>query len=320
MYCKNCNNQISEGAKFCNHCGAVVKASDPIPFNPTEPVQTNNQIVKDKKNSKVPLIIGLIIGGVLLFSIVIVLIIFLMARLGGNVTSLSSNDPKDEPLPYWVTEKNPDPLRDSDRILAESKLAEYSKENGNAKFKIARYFYDDCYTETDVCTLSYVYVIPEEYPQVMFHYCINESKYGCELERNKTAYSDAVSEYKARIALYDLAEEMGLDTQLIYGHFNFFKGQLGADIVINNKISISDSEKLISKLVDKMNSKDYYIQVFYVGKGSNKEYKDESNGLGIVDLGAFCKRFGAYKIYTIKDEDGSIKLTNPKEVNSPFNY
>ena len=311
MYCKNCNNKLPEGAKFCNQCGT------PVTIN--EPVSSSVKIVSEKKKNYAPLIIGLISGGILFLSMIIVLIIFLIPKSGGN-PSTSSNDPKDEPLPYWVTEKNPDPLRDSDRTLAESKLSEYSKENDNAKFKIARYFYDDCYTETDVCTLSYVYVIPEEYPQVMFHYCINESKYGCELERNKTAYSDAVSEYKARIALYDLAEEMGLDTQLIYGHFNFFNNQLGASIVINNKINISDSEKLISRLVDKMNSKDYYIQVFYVGKGSNKEYKDESDGLGIVDQGAFCKRFGAYKMYTIKDEDGSIKLTNPKEVNSPLNY
>ena len=49
---------------------------------------------------------------------IIVLIIFLIPKSGGN-PSISSNDPKDEPLPYWVTEKNPDPLRDIDRILAE---------------------------------------------------------------------------------------------------------------------------------------------------------------------------------------------------------
>lgn len=300
MNCKKCGASLDNNSLFCTSCG-----------------------YKIEKKSKGPLILIICIGaGLLLIAGIILLIVMFKGNTGGS--SNGGYNPVDEPLPNWRYGK---PLRDSDITEAQNALKPYEAQY-NTTFEVIRYFYvpdEACDENTAYCKLESVYVISKDYPQSCFSFCIREEKYGCEKSRNATAYSDAVKEYESKVAFYELAEELGISYNYLYANFNYVKGNLGADIVINNKVSIAKAEEFLEKFIKKTNSSDYYFKVFYVGKGDHKKYKNFGNGsngqgLGIVDQGAFYSSFGKYSIYTVRDEDAQIKLINPKEVESSYNY
>lgn len=111
MFCRKCGTQLKENAKFCAVCGTAVnieaqpvqqadpfaqsqsvQQADPFaqsqpvqqadPFAQSQPVQQWSPTMKPKKNSKAPLLIG-IIGGALALVIVLV-VVLLFACSGGK--------------------------------------------------------------------------------------------------------------------------------------------------------------------------------------------------------------------------------------------
>jgi len=92
MNCKKCNNPLKEGASFCPNCGEKVEEISTVENSFNEAATTVNQTV-ERKRSKAPLIIGIILGSLTLVGLIILLlVIFIIPRL------IYSNNPKTEPI------------------------------------------------------------------------------------------------------------------------------------------------------------------------------------------------------------------------------
>ena len=107
-FCKNCGAQIPDGAGFCNHCGAA-QAQQPQQTQMQQPQMQQPQMQPQKKSKK-GLIIGLSVGGTVLLSGIVVLILFLTGVFGGKddvfvhgektqVISEPNPDPEPQPQP-----------------------------------------------------------------------------------------------------------------------------------------------------------------------------------------------------------------------------
>ena len=90
MNCKNCNSPLSEGATFCANCGQKVEENKaPVVETQKEVAEAatvvNQTIPVEKKSSKAPLIILLVVLGVLLIgAIVFAAIMFIPKLTQGN--------------------------------------------------------------------------------------------------------------------------------------------------------------------------------------------------------------------------------------------
>lgn len=278
MNCKKCGNLMSKEDAFCSECGNKVEKSSTIVI----------VIVS---------ILGVLIIGILS-------IIFVPTLLSGKI----GNDPKDEPIPYW--KKRHKPLKDSDVSEASSALQEFEKKY-NTKFNVVGYLYlptNECSLDSSKCVLESVYAYSDEYPQASFTYCIRESKYGCSISKNDTMYTNAIKNYEYKIKFYDIAEEMGIDTQKVYVHINYVNDQVGGEFMVHNSIDVSTIENWLSKFIEETNSDDYFFLVYTVGKGNNKEYKNYSDGLGPVDESKMKILFGNFKKYQAIKEKYPIQL------------
>ena len=83
MYCKNCGKEISDQAKFCNHCGAPAAQPQPRPVQPTQQQAAPKKKKKKKKSSV----------GASILTILVALVVYFVVR--GATTYLLS--PKSAP-------------------------------------------------------------------------------------------------------------------------------------------------------------------------------------------------------------------------------
>lgn len=109
MFCKKCGNEIKDNHKFCTSCGDVKHGTDTLK-------------IKSRGLTKKNLIIS---GGVL-FSIIILIVIYIFYK--DNETSISNKDKKDQDIAsavvniYCVGKKEKDSTGGSGTILTEDGL------------------------------------------------------------------------------------------------------------------------------------------------------------------------------------------------------
>ena len=290
MKCNNCGMLNENESKFCSNCGKKI----------------------NKKSSLFIFIITVLVVmiiGLLLIAIFVIPSVTKSTNNSKQNSDVSNNDYLDEPIPDWM-KNHATPIRTSDETDAKNAFKK-DEEKYNTKFNIIGYMYqtsEECRRDTNKCVLSYVYASSEKYPQSVFHYCINESKYGCELAQNETAYTNSVKEWEYKKELYEIAGKEGINNQNIYIYVNYVKDGFGAEIVANKNVDIKALEKVLNKFYDKETIKSAYVSIFMTQKGNNSEYKKYAQGIGIADEYAFGRKFGSYKKYVTKDIKSPVKL------------
>ena len=104
MVCKKCNSQLNERDAFCPNCGEKVEAVEQV----TAPKETP---AAPQKRSKAPLIVGIILGSVFLFIIIIVALILLFTGILFKSKTITNDVPTTTPsssnttTPTTTTEK-----------------------------------------------------------------------------------------------------------------------------------------------------------------------------------------------------------------------
>ena len=90
MFCSSCGNQLPDGARFCPKCGASQQAVDVEAIRKPETVsnpvasQPANVRKTDTKKTRLPLILGLAGGGVLMVALTVILAVVLIGGKGGS--------------------------------------------------------------------------------------------------------------------------------------------------------------------------------------------------------------------------------------------
>ncbi len=154
-YCIKCGKAIFEGQTFCSGCGA---AANPVPH--TQTVQPS----QPQKKSKKGLIIGLVVGGIVLFTIIGLVIVLIVGGIIAANTIVDSD--YDE-----VEEKGPDFQEIYDN-LSSNYGVEVAADNSYLSIDTNIYDLDDYYNSSTLALVKEVHAelgLPDSLYQEMMN-------------------------------------------------------------------------------------------------------------------------------------------------------
>ena len=223
------------------------------------------------------------------------------------------NEPKCDTAPNWMISK---PRNDNDYDVSK-KFIKKIEQKHNTKFNIIGYNYfvdyvtvDDKYMRDYILTGIFVY--SDEYPQVYVKYCFNEEH----CDNTEDNYLSEIKWWKQKNSIYDIAEEIGIDTNSIavYVGPNYDDTYIWGDLLVNSSISINSIESLLKNISDKLNKENLSFKIYLVEKGNNKEFKKHMNGIGVTE-NWLDLNFGSWKRYKCTISSGVYNMSLEYEHN-----
>lgn len=225
-------------------------------------------------------------------------IIFILIIVFG-IDFIKKNDPKYDDKPKWMISSS---KNYGDYDIAKEYIDGLENKH-NTKFHIMGYGYH-YYNSTETYELSSIYVYSNEYPNVYVRYCVNDEF----CDANKDTYLNEITSWKQKNYIYDIAEELDIDTKKIavYVGISYEENTISGDLLVNDSINVETIEKLLSTVKEKTNSDYLSFNVYFVEKGNNKKFKDYMRGLGVVDESKLD--FGNWEKYNTIMSGSNIKL------------
>lgn len=193
MYCKQCGSQLSDDARFCRNCGAVIQ---PTPFGSTMPGVY--QPVKSKKK------VGFIVIGVLVCIALVLLTLVIADPFGWFESDIP--DIIDDPSPInpggqYGTDVGPDNLRDN-----------YCPETGDSYTLLLYFVGSDLETDNGCASADIAEILSASYSDNLN---IILQTGGAKKWHNKTINSaDSVSRWQLKNGKLVLLEELGRTSML----------------------------------------------------------------------------------------------------------
>jgi len=216
-----------------------------------------------------------------------------------NKIIIEENNVKYYEIPKWM--KN-EPKTKKDKKRANEIISKY-EEKYNVNFNYIGVAYSE--VEKNVHEVSTVYAFSDEYPEVYTSLSADPDK--------DWFYEQDINLWKGRNYIYDTADNLGIDTNLIgsddcWGFANN-ENKIYCSILINNEVSIDSIKHLAEKIRTNLNKEQVKLVIYQVDNGSNKEYKEHINKFVGINSNYFDS-FGNWYEYEIvsTESDVSCKL------------
>ena len=202
---------------------------------------------------------------------------------------LEENNVKYYEIPKWM-KNEPKTMKDKERV---NDIISKYEEKYNVNFNYIGCSYSE--VEKNVYEVSTVYAFSDEYPEVYTCLRVNPD--------NDGGYIQDINGWKGRNYIYDTAEKLGIDTNLIGSDvcwgFSDEDNEIFCDILINKKVTLDSMKSLAEEVRKSLNKDKVKFTIYQVDSGSNKEYKEFINKYVFINTNYLLNSFGSWYEYDI---------------------